>query len=209
MPTQPKVSIIIPFYNVEDYIDKCLLSILPQLNDFCELILIDDGSTDRTIQRVENRLALYDKKVIFHKKRKNQGISHSRNLGLELATGEYLAWIDGDDWVEKDYIDQIFKAVKSNKDIYLITWQNANGKKEIYRSINLPRWNVSTWSRIWKRSIIHTKFDENLVWGEDGAFLMANMNNALSVGYIPYVIYYYNNNRQGSLTTVRPPKHKE
>lgn len=205
-----KLSVIIPFYNVEQYIGECAKSILSQANDFTQVIFVDDGSTDRSAKIVQQYIELYDKpNIVFEREPYNRGISKARNIGLESACGEYVAWIDGDDYVSDKFIEVIMANLKTERDIYYLTWQNLNGGKEIYRSKQLPRWNVSVWSKVWKRNKIKHRFNENLVWGEDGEFSRSNIGLNLTVGYVIPVVYFYRNNREGSLTQVRPNKYKE
>src|SRR5690625_1641691 len=95
---QPKVSIIIPIYNVENYLEKCLNSVINQTLNEIEIILINDGSPDESL----NICKIYqnkDKRIKIINQ-KNHGVSHARNQGIKIATGQYIGFIDPDDWVE-------------------------------------------------------------------------------------------------------------
>ncbi|MBQ9017281.1 glycosyltransferase [Candidatus Saccharibacteria bacterium] len=95
-----KISIIVPVYNTEKYLEKCLRSLVGQSYDNMEIILVDDGSTDNS-GKICNEWAKKDKRIkAFHKK--NGGLSDARNYGLTKATGEYVGFVDSDDWVDKD-----------------------------------------------------------------------------------------------------------
>lgn len=194
-----KLSIIIPAYNVENYIVECLSSLMFQLTSETELIIIDDCSTDRTALLIRKIIKPYQDKITFVPFVKNQGVSAARNKGLELAKGDYIAFIDGDDSVSSEYINSIFYALKSNCDVYKLSWAMSN-KVIIYRADKLPDWNCSVWSRILRKDLIKHQFQVGLNFGEDGLFLGQNVLSHHSVGYILNVIYKYRNGRIGSLT---------
>ena len=106
----PKFSIIIPVYNVEKYIKKCLDSIFNQTEKDYEVIVVNDGTKDNSMDIVKN----YDVKIV---NQKNQGLSAARNKGLEYAKGEYILFIDSDDYIEKDLLKELKKSIKNNPDI--------------------------------------------------------------------------------------------
>lgn len=98
----PKISIIVPVYNVEKYLRKCIDSILNQTFKDFELILIDDGSTDES-GKICDEYNLKDNRIkVIHKE--NGGLSSARNAGLDIAQGEYIGFVDSDDWIESDQI---------------------------------------------------------------------------------------------------------
>ena len=100
-----KVSIIIPVYNVESYLKKCIDSILLQTYTNFELILIDDGSTDQSYE-ICDEYSLNDKRIkVIHKI--NEGVSKARNLGLSISTGDYICFVDSDDWIDCDMLEYI------------------------------------------------------------------------------------------------------
>ncbi|XRG78440.1 glycosyltransferase [Rossellomorea sp. GAMAL-10_SWC] len=96
----PKISIIVPIYNVENYIHKCIDSILSQTFSDFELILVNDGSPDRCGNIAEEYSKKDSRIIVIHKK--NGGLSDARNSGIEIAKGEYIGFVDGDDWIEPD-----------------------------------------------------------------------------------------------------------
>ncbi|VWL84911.1 glycosyltransferase family 2 protein [Oceanivirga miroungae] len=107
-----KISIIIPIYNVENYLRKCLDSIVNQTYKNLEILLIDDGSTDKS-GKIADEYAKNDSRVIvFHNE--NGGVSAARNFGLDKATGEYIALVDSDDYVDLTYIEKLYKVLKEN-----------------------------------------------------------------------------------------------
>ena len=105
-----KVSIIIPVYNNEKYVEKCIRSVMEQTFRNIEIIIIDDGSQDDSVE-ILNRLAAEDKRIVLvHQE--NGGVAIARNRGLELAKGEYVTFIDGDDYVSKEYIALFYEMAE-------------------------------------------------------------------------------------------------
>ena len=123
----PKFSIIIPVYNVEKYIDKCLKSVMDQTYQDYEVIVVNDGTKDDSMDIVED----YPVKVI---EQKNQGLSVARNHGAEKAKGDYLIFLDSDDYWNKDLLKEINKSLKNKPDVVRFqiqeTYENSSEKKE-------------------------------------------------------------------------------
>lgn len=106
-----KFSFIVSAYNIENYIDKCIQSILSQsINDY-EIIVIDDGSTDSTSEILKSFSGRNNIKIITQK---NGGLGSTRNVGLKFATGEYIIFIDGDDWIESNYLEVVSNVLNNN-----------------------------------------------------------------------------------------------
>lgn len=109
----PKISIIIPAYNVEKYLDKCMESILNQrFNDF-EILLIDDGAKDSTPQICDKYASLDPRVKVYHKE--NGGLSDARNYGLDRMSGKYVTFIDSDDYVDLNYLGYMYDLLKEKK----------------------------------------------------------------------------------------------
>lgn len=106
------VSIIIPVYNVEEFIFKTVKSVMNQDYKDIEIILVDDGSPDNSAKIIDELAKRDDRIVCVHKD--NGGVSSARNVGLRMALGEYVTFIDGDDWVEPNYISYLLNLVESN-----------------------------------------------------------------------------------------------
>ncbi len=106
------ISIIVPAYNVEKYLDRCVESIVQQTYKNLEIILVDDGSPDNCPQMCDLWVEKDKRIKVIHKQ--NGGLSDARNAGLALAKGEYIAFVDSDDWIEKQFIEIIFSMIKSN-----------------------------------------------------------------------------------------------
>ena len=107
------ISVIVPVYNVEKYLDKCIQSILGQTYSNIELLLIDDGSTDSS-GAICDKYVTQDSRVrVFHKS--NEGVSAARNWGLDNAKGEWIAFVDADDWIDSDMYERMYNAAVQNQ----------------------------------------------------------------------------------------------
>lgn len=112
------ISVIVPVYNVENYLRHCVQSITSQAYKKLEVLLVDDGSTDRSGQ-ICDELALQDSRIrVFHKE--NGGVSSARNLGIENASGDYICFVDSDDWLDTDYFDKAVPVLKKERPVLLM-----------------------------------------------------------------------------------------
>ena len=106
------ISVIVPVYNVEKYVERCIDSIMNQTYKNIEVIVVDDGSTDKSLEIIKNKYKKNKKISIYHKS--NGGLSSARNYGLEKCNGEYIAFIDSDDWIDPDCIEKVVKCIQVN-----------------------------------------------------------------------------------------------
>lgn len=122
----PKISVIIPVYNAEPFLERCLISILNQdFDEEYEVIAVNDGSIDKSLEILENFSENHDKLRVISQK--NAGVSAARNKGISSARGEYIAFIDSDDFVEKNFLSALYNAAKrSNADIAMCGYKNVN-----------------------------------------------------------------------------------
>ena len=131
------ISIIIPVYNVEDYLERCLDSIIHQSYKNIEIIVINDGSTDSSLKILE-KYALKNSRIIIVNQ-ENKGLSGARNIGVEKAIGDYIWFVDGDDFIDNDACERLISFVeKENQDLDILVF----GKKDEYlnnKSISLPK----------------------------------------------------------------------
>lgn len=158
----PKVSVIVPVYNVEGYIEKCLDTLVNQTLSDIEIIVVNDGTKDNSMTIVEKFQKKYPNKIICLEK-ENGGLSDARNYGIPYAKGEYIAFLDSDDYVEKDmYLTMYEIAKKENSDLVecLFYWEYPN-KKKISKRDNfigkqemLQKLRVEAWNKLIKREII-------------------------------------------------------
>lgn len=185
-----RLSIIIPYYNTANYTIKLLEQLDKQMKPNIEVILVDDYSDIPIVVDYEWL------KVI--RLDKNSGVAGKpRNIGLDNAKGEYIAFIDSDDMVADNYIDKILEATSQEKDIIYLSW-NYPGHQEIM-IIKPKKWNCSVWCRVYKRTLIgNTRFREDLKLAED--YVFNNEIKPKSSCCIRDIIYHYNSGREGSLT---------
>lgn len=145
MQKKPLVSIIIPVYNVEAYLEKCLQSVVTQTYTNIEILLVNDGSTDRS-PAVCRAFAARDTRIRVLN-RENGGLSSARNAGLEVANGEYVCFIDSDDWVETDYVATLWEVLeKYGADIAVVGFmeERDGGSRSVYRSEGIRVWDMPT-----------------------------------------------------------------
>ena len=158
----PNVSVIVPFYNVEEYIEKCLETLVSQTLEDIEIILVNDGSKDKSIEIVNKFLKMYPEKLVYLEK-ENGGLSDARNYAINYAKGEYIAFLDSDDYVEKDMYEKMYElAKKENSDMVECNfyWEYPNKIKEdigvTYNGKNemLEKIRVVAWNKLIKREIL-------------------------------------------------------
>lgn len=190
------VSVIIPVYNKKPWLYKCINSILCQTYKKIEIILVDDGSTDGS-DVICDQLASSDNRiVVIHKS--NGGVSSARNKGIEVSTGEYIAFIDADDTVKTTYIEHLMQyegfdlVVNSNqKENYEYVDDNI---RYFVESFGRTLWGTSPWGKIYNSNIIKRqdiKFDINERFGEDTLFNLLYLRYCKSIKIIPYNEYNY------------------
>ena len=201
-----KVSIIVPIYNVEKYLPKCLDSLVNQTLDDIEIILVNDGSTDNSgiiaKQYYENH-----KNKIKYLEKENGGLSDARNFGIPYATGEYIAFLDSDDYIEIDSYKQMYEKAKEEDADYIecdFIWEypnkqiidkrlSYNNKQEMLTNVRVVAWN-----KLIKREIIiknNLKFPKGLRY-EDIEFTYKLIPLLNKVSYIdkPFIHYVQRNN---------------
>lgn len=198
-----KLSIIIPVYNAEKYLKETIESIISQEEAY-ELILIDDGSKDGSLS-ICNHYATYDNRIqVIHID--NGGVSNARNVGLEIARGEYIQFVDSDDKLTKGALKKIFYEIKSGVDVIVFSYCTF-GKEQ--QEIIIPKMEdvslqqnvafllekgfiVSCFNKVYKRSIIRTtKFRTDLSYAEDYCFNLEVFRNITSITMISDIIYQY------------------
>lgn len=209
-----KVSVIVPIYNVEKYIEKCVNSIIIQDLTEIEIILVNDGSTDNSYQ-IAKTLAKFDKRIKLINQ-ENKGLSAARNSGLKIATGEYISFIDSDDWIEKNYLFHMYTNAKKNKcDVIACNYIMNDSKnnfvykyplkdKVLYTKENIINdiakkiiaGNIKTtvWDKLYRREFLNEnslRFNEKIIRFEDWYFFVdvcTYMNKFL---YINENLYNY------------------
>lgn len=199
-----KVSVIVPVYNVEKFIDKCLNSLVKQSLKEIEIIVVNDGSPDNSQKIIDKYVKKYPEKVQSFIK-ENGGQGSARNYGLKKATGEYIGYVDSDDFVEKDMYKKLYnKAKENNYDIVVCGNYNVS---EDYQNKNIDAFinnyntdleniffgKMAVWNKIYKRDILiknKLEFKEK-VWYEDLAFTLKAIMNSNTFAFIDEPLYDY------------------
>ena len=193
------VSIIIPCFNCEKYIDKCLKSILNQTYKNFEILLYNDGSSDGTLKILKEYEEQYDFIKLYDQK--NIGVSKTRNKSIFDASGDYIMFIDNDDYIESDYVETFVKNCFDN-DIVIGGYLRINQENKILKKMSLKdcEWSkymvMSPWSKLYKRSFLisnNIQFLDNNI-GEDVYFNMLAYSLTKKIKTIDYAGYnwYYN-----------------
>ena len=130
---QKLVSIIVPVYNVEKYIDKCVRSLLKQDYGNIEVILVDDGSPDKSGYIIDRLKEEDNRIVVIHQE--NHGVSSARNAGMAVASGEYITFVDGDDWVDANYVTYFVDLLEKSSCDVVMNKNNYSGCNDISLSL--------------------------------------------------------------------------
>lgn len=207
------VSIVVPIYNVEKYLDKCVCSIINQTYKNLEIILVNDGSPDNCKAIIENYKTTDSRIKVINKS--NGGLSDARNVGLDLATGDYICFIDSDDYVELDMVEIVIdKLKKSNADVLIFSSyneivdlnENIIEKNIVELNQNDPNSMLSivgyAWNKMYKTSYIKSNnflFEKGLSLVEDVVFNEKIINNTKKIDYINKPLYHYINRMRTTL----------
>ena len=207
-----KISIIIPCFNAEKYIDKCIETIVNQTYSNIEIIIINDGSSDSSFDKIikwkkrDNRIILINKE--------NEGVSNSRNIGIERSTGKYIMFVDADDFLNVDSVELMYKKIKEqNADVvrgkyikkddkhnYIeknIEKYNSSAKKEIITDIIKGKICCYVWLLIINKNFLNKnniRFNENLKIMEDTLFYIQLLEKTDNIYFFNKVIYNTNVN---------------
>lgn len=210
------ISIIVPIYNAEKYLNKCIKSLINQTKENLEFILINDGSTDTSEEIIKN----YQDTRIKYFKNKNQGIGKTRNFGIKKSTGKYIMFLDSDDFLATNACEELFKKAEQDKldlvinnfyrveeetskqeEVIISKFKNTTLKenKELLLEINLAPWNKLYKSELLKNNKI--KFVEDLKY-EDAPFVIEAIDKAKRIGQVNKCLNYYVIHKN-SETTIR------
>lgn len=210
------ISIIIPVYNVERYLEKCLYNILRQTYTNLEIILVDDGSTDSSSKLCDSYLNIDSRVKVIHKK--NGGLSDARNVGIECSNGEYIIFVDSDDIVSTELVTYLYQLITSyNGDVAIIDPVHSesmdnihfnfgmstsifNSEEAITELLYQKSFLVSAWGKIYKKSLFDSiRFPVNMIF-EDSAIMYQIFNQSQKIIYSDAKLYGYIH-REGSITT--------
>lgn len=212
------ISIIVPIYNTQMYLKRSISSIINQTYKNIEVLLINDGSTDNSLEicqefsKVDNRVKVINKK--------NSGVSNTRNIGIELSTGDFIMFVDSDDFIDEDYVEKMYYELqKLNLDVIVSGMQFCDDKermikKELYKTdtqelkfdnickdIINTLYFCSSCKTLFKKSIIaenNIKFNEKFNYGEDLLFSFTLLKNSRKIGYLNNCGYHYRQNLNSS-----------
>lgn len=225
----PLISVIIPVYKVEDYLDECLLSVCGQTYKNLEIILVDDGSPDRCPQMCDAWAEKDNRIKVIHKG--NGGLSDARNAGMDIATGEYFAFVDSDDYIAPTMYEKLLKGFSCAENIAVVSCQISTDKNGTIKPFRLE-WNVETptilksndfltskmlettshcvWNKLFKYQIVcNVRFVKGR--NNEDTLFMYELSKKMEEGktnelIIPHRLYYYRILRPGSIcaSTSRP-----
>lgn len=206
------ISVIVPIYQAERDLRRCLDSILAQTYSDFELLLIDDGSRDQSgticdeYQQKDSRIHTYHKQ--------NEGVSSARNMGIEKAQGEYVIQIDSDDWVEPTMLEELYaEAIKQNADMVICDFFIGLGENQVYHqqkpSLLEPKTvrkelfqhlHGGCWNKLIKKECFQRKvrFEESISLCEDKLFICETLKNVTKVAYLNKAFYHYEQNDDAS-----------
>lgn len=214
------ISVIIPIYDSEKYLKKCLDSIVNQTLQEIEIILINDGSTDNS-SKIMKEYSEIDKRIILIDK-ENGGVSSARNNGLELANGEYITFVDSDDWCELTMLDEMYKIATINSVDFISSGyivesftgkciRNITTNKQMIGKNNDNISNILSnielgysVGKLYKRSILNKnniRFDESISFAEDAIFIREYILNINSIAEVGEANYHYVRANMESLST--------
>lgn len=196
-----KVSVIIPVYNVYDYLDKCLDSLVHQTLKDIEIIVVNDGSPDDSDKIIAKYQKRYPRKIVSLTK-KNGGQGSARNLGLTKAQGKYVAFVDSDDYIEKDMLEAMYnKASKTNSDIVICSTNVVSLNYDVLKCEHTLMYHDKTmdtilgkmavWDKLYKKELFDDiKFREK-VWYEDIDVTFKLLTKASKISFIDKPFYNY------------------
>ncbi len=204
---QPKISVIIPAYNAETYLEPCVRSVLQQTYQNLEILLIDDGSTDKTWE-VCRALAAADSRVRPIRK-ENGGVSSARNAGIEAASGAMLLFVDGDDELKESGLEALIEAQQRTGADIVAAWYDMGasipypeagdvvwkGTQALQKSLEDHPLTYSVWAKLYTREIIgDTRFQEGIRVNEDSLFVFRLLCKQPCFAGINRVVYFYRPN---------------
>lgn len=207
-----EISVIVPVYNVEDYLEECLESLVNQTFKDMEIICVNDGSTDNSgeiLKKYEDRVTVITQE--------NQGLSGARNSGVRAAQGKYIGFVDSDDWVDKDFYEKLYNAItETNSDIAAASIIRGENKyrvkyfsQNVYTNLadkltvcGLPK-SCYVWNKIYKSELIKSSEFKQGVYYEDVIWTPNILKSANSVVTVPETEYHYRRNSNSIVKSIQ------
>ncbi|CAM4182120.1 glycosyltransferase involved in cell wall biosynthesis [Paenibacillus endophyticus] len=209
-----KVSVVIPVFNAEKYLDECITSLINQTLKDCEFIFVNDGSTDTSRLIIEGYQIMDDRIVLLNQD--NQGVSQARNAALSIASGEYIGFVDADDFIKTDMYQKLYETAKQKKcDVVITNFESVLDGCKCTTQFPFPPDQLldrqyieqkimpyflkaddlnSVWNKLYRRELIinlKISFPQKTALGEDAIFNMLFFGFASTMSYIKYNGYYY------------------
>ena len=211
-----KVSVIVPVYNTEKYLKNCIDSLLKQNFEDYEIIVINDLSPGNAEEIIKS---YNDKKIVYIKNKTNKGIGYNRNLGVKEAKGEYVCFIDSDDYVKEDFISKMYNYSKENNlDLCVCDYVNVDEKGNTLEEFNLSNFGITNYeennkilceinlgpcNKLFKKDMLiknKIKFSEKLKY-EDLSFVALSIKNSAKIGKINEQLNYFTVHKNSETTT--------
>lgn len=215
------VSVILPIYNAERYLERCLKSICQQTLREIEIVAINDGSTDNSM-RILKSFAEEDSRIVIIDQ-PNGGVSKARNVGIDKASGKYIAFVDADDWIQSNMVEALYNAsITTGAAITKCDalFEGNNSEKMDYKSNSYRMYNAIdclnelfteyeethfgyVWSKLFLKSFLDEyalRFEEDMNLAEDVVFLTKALVKCEKICYVPMQLYHYNIATESSLT---------
>lgn len=225
----PNVSVIIPVYNTELYVERAMISLMEQTLNDVQFIIIDDGSTDNSLSIIKEVITRYPtrKDQIILISRENRGVAATRAQGMELATGDYVIHLDSDDWAELNWLEALYtKAIEDNADVVVCDYRTIHPATSTDVKQPIGRDGVDcvkkllvgellgpTWNKLIKRKLLvdnNIKFLPDINFLEDFILVMQAFLAANAIGYVAQPLINYNKCNESSITaSVSEQKVKE
>ena len=207
----PTVSIIVPVYNTASYLSRCIESLVNQTYSDLQIILIDDGATDNSGAIADEWQAIDSRIEVYHQS--NRGQSAARNVGLQHAKGEYIAFVDSDDYIDSNYFSTMLQAADDTTDCVQTGYRRVKKNGEIIKAYHPKHFYqyTSPCMRLYRRGFIechHLRFPEGMIY-EDVVFSIDILLAHPTYKLIPYCGYNYTLNTTSTTSSKRPEAEKE
>lgn len=194
-----KVSVIVPVYNSEQYLNRCIESLLDQSYSNIEIMIVNDGSTDKSLNICEKYKKVDNRIVIINQE--NKGVGKARNTGLKNVTGNYIMWVDSDDYIEKNHIESFVNRIEESDYDVAIALEKVDilreeNSIEIIKNLLLKKIAPHLWQMIFKKDAIKNISFENIPVGEDFIFIVEVFFNNKSFYIFEQNSYFYTYNEE-------------
>lgn len=219
LQSAPKVSVIVPVYNTELYVERAIVSLMEQTLDNVQFIIIDDGSKDHSLSIINDVIARYPDRQehVILISRENRGVAATRSQGMTLATGDYVIHLDSDDWAEQDWLEAMyFMAIEDNADVVVCDYRSIHLTKSTHVKQPIGKDGVDcvkkllagellgpTWNKLIKRKLLvdnKIRFLPNINFLEDFILVMQAFLAAHSISYVAKPLVNYNKCNESSIT---------